>query len=178
MARKNNCCREKDPARLNKVGGQAVLEGVMMKAGDRTVTTCRKEDGSIVVYDNNFTSVRKKHKILNIPILRGIINFVEMLMLSFKTLGYSADAMGLEDESKEKKEGKTGVTTTIVMSISMVLGIALALGLFILLPGLVSDLAEYLGTTAQHYGKYENGNAEIPFERAIALAKYYNVSLV
>ncbi len=40
-----------------------------------------------------------------------------------------------------------------------------------------SDLAEYLGTTAQHYGKYENGNAEIPFERAIALAKYYNVSL-
>ena len=40
-----------------------------------------------------------------------------------------------------------------------------------------SDLAEYLGTTAQHYSKYENGNAEIPFERAIALAKYYNVSL-
>jgi len=40
-----------------------------------------------------------------------------------------------------------------------------------------SDLAEYLGTTAQHYGKYENGNAEIPFERAISLAKYYNVSL-
>ena len=40
-----------------------------------------------------------------------------------------------------------------------------------------ADLAEYLGTTAQHYGKYENGNAEIPFERAIALAKYYNVSL-
>ena len=40
-----------------------------------------------------------------------------------------------------------------------------------------ADVAEYLGTTAQHYGKYENGNAEIPFERAIALAKYYNVSL-
>ena len=40
-----------------------------------------------------------------------------------------------------------------------------------------ADLAEYLGTTAQHYGKYENGNAEIPFERAILLAKYYNVSL-
>lgn len=40
-----------------------------------------------------------------------------------------------------------------------------------------SVLANYLGTTAQHYGKYENGNAEIPFERAIALAKYYNVSL-
>ena len=143
MAKKNDCCRGKDPERLNKVGGQAVLEGVMMKAGDRTVTTCRKEDGSIVVYDNNFTSVRKKYKILNIPILRGIINFVEMLLLSFKTLGYSADAMGL-DEGENKKEGKTGITTTIVMCVSMVLGVGLALGLFILLPGLVSDLAEYL----------------------------------
>lgn len=40
-----------------------------------------------------------------------------------------------------------------------------------------TDVANYLGTTAQHYGKYENGNAEIPFERAILLAKYYNVSL-
>lgn len=40
-----------------------------------------------------------------------------------------------------------------------------------------SEIAEYLGTTAQHYGKYELGNAEIPFERAIMLAKYYNVSL-
>lgn len=39
------------------------------------------------------------------------------------------------------------------------------------------ELAEYIGTSSQHYGKYENGNAEIPFERAIALAKYYNVSL-
>lgn len=39
------------------------------------------------------------------------------------------------------------------------------------------ELADYLGTSSQHYGKYENGNAEIPFERAIALAKYYNVSL-
>mgnify|MGYP003305328688 CR=1 FL=1 len=43
------CCENKDPARLNKVGGQAVLEGVMMKAGQRTVTTCRKEDGTLSV---------------------------------------------------------------------------------------------------------------------------------
>ena len=62
MAKEKKYCSEKDCSRLNKVGGQAVIEGVMMKAGERTVTTCRKEDKSLVVYDGNFVSVRKKHK--------------------------------------------------------------------------------------------------------------------
>ena len=74
---KNDIC-EKDTCRLGKVGGQAVLEGVMMKAGERTVTTCRKADGSLVVTDDSFKSVRKKYKFLNLPILRGVINFVEI----------------------------------------------------------------------------------------------------
>ena len=55
---KKGCCADK--SRLNKVGGQAVLEGVMMKAGERTVTTCRNEKGELVVTDNTFVSVRKK----------------------------------------------------------------------------------------------------------------------
>ena len=63
---KKNCCAGNDPARLNKVGGQAVIEGVMMKAGKRTVTTCRKDNGEMVVYDDEFVSVRKKHKILDL----------------------------------------------------------------------------------------------------------------
>ncbi len=113
MSKKKTAGKNADLAcRLNKVGGQAVLEGVMMKAGSRTVTTCRKEDGSLVVYENEFHSVRKKHKILNIPILRGVINFVEMMMLSVKTLSNSADALGINDEieltekQKEKKAKK------------------------------------------------------------------------
>ena len=48
--------------RLGRVGGQAVLEGVMMKAGDRTVTSCRKPDGTIYVHDDTFTSIRTKNK--------------------------------------------------------------------------------------------------------------------
>jgi len=65
-------CKNNKSCRLNKVGGQAVLEGVMMKAGSRTVTTCRKEDGSIFQSDGEFVSIRKKHKWLNFPILRGV----------------------------------------------------------------------------------------------------------
>ena len=143
MAKCNNYCSDKDPARLNKVGGQAVIEGVMMKAGSRTVTTCRKENGSLVVTDSEFHSVRKKHKFLNIPILRGVINMVEMLILSYKTLGASADALDLDD-GKKKEDGKESATVTVIMIISMILGVALAIGLFVVLPGLVSDLVAYI----------------------------------
>ena len=160
MAKTNQCCKDKDPKRLNKVGGQAVLEGVMMKAGEKTVTTCRKEDGTLVVTDNTFQSVRKKHKILNIPILRGVVNFIEMLALSFKTLSISAEAMGLEEEEKrekakklEKKNAKRraqgkpelqpkegeSAFLSIIMGFSMILGVLLSLVLFMWLPGVASD---------------------------------------
>ena len=136
--------------RLNKVGGQAVLEGVMMKAGNTTVTTCRKVDGSLVVTDDSFTSIRKKHKILDLPIVRGVVNFVEMMMLSMKTLKNSADALGIEEEEtkfeKWLKE-KLGVKATdFVMGISLVLGLALSLGLFLGLPILVTAGINWLIT--------------------------------
>ena len=155
MSDKSNCCNSKIKERLGKVGGQAVLEGVMMKAGNRTVTTCRKEDGSIFVNDGEFISVRKKHKILNIPILRGVINFVEMMILSFKTLSVSADALELDDEKdKEKKAEGKKTTTDLVMILGMILGVALAVALFILLPGLVSDFVAFL---FKRFADYEIG---------------------
>ena len=141
---KKQCC--KDNPRLGKVGGQAVIEGVMMKAGDRTVTTCRKEDGSLVVTDGEFHSVRKKCKVLNIPILRGVINFVEMMILSFKTLSISADALDLDEGSKKKKEdkkdGAVSTFTTVIMVAASVLGVALSLFLFMFLPTFLADLVD------------------------------------
>ncbi len=146
MSKKHKNTESCAPCRLGKVGGQAVLEGVMMKAGERTVTTCRKEDGSVYVHDDRFVSVRKKHKILNIPILRGVINFVEMMILSVKTLNASADALGLEEEEGKcekwlKKHLGIGITD-IIMIIATILGIALALFLFMFLPNLFSGLID------------------------------------
>ncbi len=144
-AKKSECgCKEN--SRLNKVGGQAVLEGVMMKAGEKTVTTCRKEDGSLFVSDANFVSVRRKHKILNIPILRGVINFVEMMILSVKTMNASAEALGIEDEESKteqwmKKHFGIGITSVII-GLGVVLGVALSLFLFMFLPNLVSGLID------------------------------------
>ena len=146
MAKEKKCCSKKDSERLNKVGGQAVIEGVMMKAGEHTVTTCRKEDKSLVVYDDKFVSVRKKHKILNLPILRGIINFVEMMMLSVKTLSASADALELEEEEGKfekwlKKHFGVGITV-VIMTLSVILGLALSIFLFMFLPNLISSLID------------------------------------
>ncbi len=143
-----------DCSRLNKVGGQAVLEGVMMKAGERTVTTCRKEDGTLVVTDDKFVSIRKTKKFLNLPILRGFVNFIEMMKLSIKTLEISAEALGLEDEKekakkeKRKAEGKATVgTVDIVMILGVFLGLALSLGLFFVLPSVIADGIEWFFTT-------------------------------
>ena len=148
------CCVGNDPTRLNKVGGQAVIEGVMMKAGKRTVTTCRKEDGSIAVYDQEFVSVRKKHKILNLPILRGVVNFIEMMILSMKTLNASAEALGLEEENSKFEEwckkhfGKH--STDIIMAISLVLGLGLSLFLFLFLPTWSADGLNWLWQNVFH----------------------------
>lgn len=148
------CCAGNDPARLNKVGGQAVLEGVMMKAGKRTVTTCRKDDGSIVVYDSEFVSVRKKHKILNLPILRGVVNFIEMMILSMKTLNDSADALGIEEEGGKFEEwckkhfGRR--STDVIMAISLILGLGLSLLLFLFLPTWSADGINWLWQNVFH----------------------------
>jgi uncharacterized protein YqhQ len=115
-----------------------VLEGVMMKAGNRVVTTCRKEDGSLVVTEDNFDSVRKKKKILDLPLVRGVVNFIEVMALSVKTLKNSADALGIEEEEtkfeKWLKEKLKINSTDFAMGIALVLGLGLSLLLFLGLP--------------------------------------------
>lgn len=137
MSKNNNSCPMSD--RLGKVGGQAVLEGVMMKAGNRMVTTCRKADGGLVVTDELFTSARQKHKVLDLPLIRGVVSFAESMIMSFKTMGASADALGLEEEEPSKFEKwlaeKCGAKITdVVMIVALILGLGLSALLFIFLP--------------------------------------------
>ncbi len=129
-------------SRLGKVGGQAVLEGVMMKSGDLYSVATRKEDGSIDIQNRTFVSIRKKHKFLNIPVLRGVVNFVEMMILSFKTLAISVESLGIEEEESkfekwlQKRFGRS--VMDFVMILSTVLGLLLGVGLFTLLPTLTT----------------------------------------
>lgn len=126
--------------RLGVVGGQAVLEGVMMRHKNRYSVSVRRENGEIVTENREFISVRKKIKILNIPIIRGTVNFIEMMILSYKTLSISAEAYGIDEEEEESKfekwlRSKFGKSIMdIVMVISTVLGLALGVCIFFFLP--------------------------------------------
>lgn len=136
--------------RLGKVGGQAVMEGVMMRSPKQMATAVRRtDDQTIVVRTQPSTTVRSKYKILDLPLIRGVVNLVEMFILSFSTLTASTEMMGLEDElyseepSKfekwlEKHFGKN--LMNVVSGFAMVLGILLAMGLFIALPAFVTNL--------------------------------------
>jgi uncharacterized protein YqhQ len=145
---------DQSSCRLNKVGGQAVIEGVMMKAGTKTVTTCRKDDGSMVVYDDEFVSVRKKKPLLNLPIIRGVVNFIEMMSLSMKTLNASADALGIEEEDDKFtewcKKHLGARATDVIMVISLILGLGLSLLLFMFLPTWVADGIDWLWQNLFH----------------------------
>lgn len=132
--------------RRNKVGGQAVIEGVMMKNGEEVCLAMRREDGRVDISKSKFVSVRKKHKWLNIPLLRGVIGFVESLVLSFKTINKSTEVLEL-DEDKTEKDGKkksSGGLSAILMIFSMIIGIGLAVLLFMWLPGTLTSLLERL----------------------------------
>lgn len=126
--------------RHNLVGGQAVIEGVMMKKDNRVSLAVRKEDGTIEIKNTEFNTVRKKFGLFNKPIIRGIIAFVESLILSFKTLGNSTAMLDLDGDKKDKNgKKKSSATNILVMVISLVLGLGLSLVLFSILPTFVAE---------------------------------------
>ena len=136
--------------RLGVVGGSALLEGVMMKHGDRYALAVRRPDGSIAVEHDTHVSLRKKHKICNVPLIRGVVNMVESLALSTKTLNRSAILAGIDEEEVRKEEEKTGKKTNweaifgVVTVIATVLGLALGIGLFVFLPQFLTKTLENL----------------------------------
>ena len=142
MAKKEKQTECKNP-RLGCVGGQAVMEGVMMRGKAQYTTAVRLPDGTIVRDTHPNKSIKDKHKWLGIPLLRGCVNFIEMLKLSFSTLTFSAEALGedVQEEIKFEKWLKKVFGESLMMVaavIGMILGVALAVSLFIFLPTLIS----------------------------------------
>lgn len=93
------------------IGGQAVMEGVMMKNGIHYAVAVRKPDKEIVVDAREYPGIVKNQKIKKIPILRGVINFIDSLVLGMRTLMYSAsffdeEAKELSEEDQKAKEKK------------------------------------------------------------------------
>lgn len=130
--------------RLGRVGGEAVLEGVMMRCGDRYSIASRHEDGSISVENRKYVSLRKRNRFWNLPLVRGVVSLVESMKLSFKVLSISADALGMDTDEPETKFEKWLSKTfgdkvmNLIMGVAGVLGVVLGIGLFLVLPTLAT----------------------------------------
>ncbi|MEF9959316.1 MAG: DUF1385 domain-containing protein [Niameybacter sp.] len=128
------------------IGGQAVIEGVMMKGRKIYAVAVRKPDEEIVVDVQDTKSILDRYKILRWPILRGVAVFIESLTLGVKTLSYSAEIFGDDDELEESKfekwlmEKLGDKAEKVLISFTMCISFVLAIGIFMILPMLISTL--------------------------------------
>lgn len=124
------------------VGGQALIEGVMMQGPKGMATAVRKPDKEILVEYHEIKHLKDKNKIFGIPLIRGIVAFVESMLLGYKVLMYSAEVSGMEDiEDVEMNKFEKWLTDKLgdkfmdfIMGIATVLGFALAFFIFFYLP--------------------------------------------
>ena len=119
------------------------MEGVMMKNQDEYAVAVRKPDGTIETKKENYKSIRGKYRLANIPIVRGVVSFVESLILGVKTLNYSASFFEEETpgngENEEEKKEKKEKNDSILMSLVMIFAVVAAIGIFVLLPFFISE---------------------------------------
>ena len=124
------------------IGGQAVLEGVMMRNHDKYAVAVRKPDGEISVKNWDTRSIRERNIVLRLPIIRGVVAFIESLVLGIKTLTYSSGFLE-EEEERSLQQGETQVSDRreVLENVLIVtLSILLAIGFFMILPFAVSEL--------------------------------------
>lgn len=130
---------KKKKNRYSGIGGQAVLEGIMMKNKDKYAVAVRRPDGGISVEVDNYEGILRGSKIKNIPFVRGIFNFIESLILGTKCLNYSASFYE-EDESDGKQKERNESGEKLVSVLVTCFAVVLALGIFVVLPYYLSSL--------------------------------------
>lgn len=132
MAKKRN--------RYSGIGGQAVLEGIMMKNKEKYAVAVRRPDGGISVEVDNYEGILHGSKVKEIPFVRGIFNFVESLILGTKCLNYSASFYEEEGDGKQKEGSGNGEKLMSVLVTCF--AVVLALGIFVVLPYYLSSLLD------------------------------------
>lgn len=127
--------------RYSGIGGQAVMEGVMMKNGAQYAVAVRKPDGEIIVDTKEYKGLLPGMGVRKLPFVRGVLNFIESLILGMRALVYSASfyeedgaaKSGVQDAGKEKKE-------SIAMGVTMAFSVAAAVVIFMLIPYFICNL--------------------------------------
>ena len=128
-----------------RIGGQAVIEGVMMKNMDSYAVSVRKPNGKIETKVEECISFAEKHPLFQLPVFRGMANFLESMVIGMKTLNYSASCYEDEEEQTESRTEQLlekilgEKAEKIIMGIVLVFSLAISIGLFMILPYIASE---------------------------------------
>lgn len=163
--------------KYTSIGGQALIEGIMMKSPEKTAMAVRKPDESIeIIY---LEEKKTKFKIAKLPVIRGVVNFVKSMVQGYKALMISADKSGftdLEEEKTEKNEKKESLFFTVIMVIGSVLGVALSIVLFMLLPRLFVGFLQNIFAT--DFSKFVRSGIEQLLKLTIFVGYVWAVSFM
>lgn len=147
--KKHNKLLRKERRMLSKnrknspIGGQAVMEGVMMKGTSSMAVSVRDADGIVRVETKRFVPIKEKNIFFRIPIIRGVVNFFAMMVMGVKTLLRSAEVYGEEEPTKFEKwlaEKFKINLMSVIIAFALIVALGLSVGMFILLPGFLTQL--------------------------------------
>ncbi|MCC6649918.1 MAG: DUF1385 domain-containing protein [Candidatus Eisenbacteria bacterium] len=138
------------------VGGQAVIEGVMMRSPSRIAVAVRRADGSFVTMERPFESVTRRHKLLSLPVVRGAVSLFETMFIGITALNFSADEAAKDDPVPPGKEGAApasagssgssgeGGLPAIVQAITVAVSMTLGVLLFVVMPAKLTPVLQDL----------------------------------
>lgn len=122
------------------VGGQAIIEGVMMRSPDRIAMAVRRSDGKILLKNNSYISITKRKKFWGLPILRGAVILIESMVIGIKALTFSGDVAVAEEQKTENPKNKKAGISNLWLIGTIVFSLGAGLALFFYLPLVLTDL--------------------------------------
>ena len=122
------------------IGGMAAIEGVMMKNKDHYAVAVRKPDNEIVVEKKQYKSFSDKVKLFKLPVFRGVLSFVDSMVIGMKVLSFTSSFIEEEEEEKKTKKEESDKAGSLLMFFAVIASLALSIFLFMVLPVLISEL--------------------------------------
>lgn len=122
------------------IGGQAVMEGVMMRHKNRYAVAVRKSDRTIEVMTEEHISYGQKFHVSDIPVIRGVFAFIDSMVLGMQTLTWSASFFDEEEKPEKEDREKSETSDKLFMAATVALSLILSIGLFMVLPFFISGL--------------------------------------
>ena len=133
------------------IGGQALIEGILMRGPEKQAIVCRRSDGTLVTKVEELTLIKAKHPWMGLPLIRGVVNFLDSMIHGVRALTWSAeqqpdDARGEPDKLDEwiSRHFSGETAEKLIVYVAVALGIALSVGLFALLPTFLAGLLNRL----------------------------------